>query len=264
MISLKPTDESEDLSHTSDDNSVKETVVDIQRWVDHFVRNQKNRSVPNWNAPVNLSPTIVAKLVRSLEQFELGDGGGPDSLIAWNADSFQCETEMRKALIDMWFIEEKEHSRLLGGLVRRFGGTPIRGHWSFSVFCLVRRLMGVNFELTVLLLTEISSTAYYRLLKKHVDDTALQTVCALILGDEAGHVAFHRDRLARRRKANYGLVWELIFRALGYSASTMLWINHAAALKAAGATTPEYYKEVGRELGRFVNRLRNETERYSA
>src|SRR3954468_2497021 len=184
--------------------------MDGQRWLAHFRRNRLNPPDRGWPAPLLLPPEILEPLVRSLEQFHLGDGGGPASLIAFNAESFRSQTETSRQLVDLWFDEEKEHSRLLCQAVKRFGGTPIEGHWSFWVFCQVRRWLGVRFELTVLLLTEIVSTAYYRLLRRHGDDVALRDMCRLILRDEAGHVAFHRDRLARRSAdgpARYGMLW---------------------------------------------------------
>jgi hypothetical protein len=49
------------------------------------------------------------------------------------------------------------------------------------------------------------------------------------------------------------------FRALGLAAATMLWLNHAPALRALGASAREYYGEVWLELGRFGRRLRLRT-----
>jgi hypothetical protein len=235
--------------------------MDGQRWLAHFRRNRLNRPEPQWNAPMNLPPEVVEPLVRSLEQFHLGDGGGPASLIAFNAESFRSRTEVSRQLVDLWFQEEKEHSRLLCQAVARFGGQPIDGHWSFWIFCQVRRWLGVRFELTTLLLTEIVSTAYYRLLRQHGGDPALKAMCRLILRDEAGHVAFHRDRLARQAATGprrYGKAWAARFNILGYMAGTMLWINHARGLKAVGGSRREFYSEIRRELSRFIRKLRGD------
>lgn len=236
--------------------------TDADRWLAHFRANRESRPEPDWEAPVTLPPAVVAHLVRSLEQFHLGDGGGPASLIAWNAESFRSSSQATRQLVDLWFNEEKEHSRLLSGAVERFGGRPITGHWSFSVFCWVRRKFGVRFELATLLLTEIVSTVYYRLLYRYGGDPALKGMCRLILRDEIGHVAFHRDRLARQasgRASRYGVAWETQFRILGLAAATMLWINHAPALKALGATRSEFYRNIWRELSLFIRRLRKES-----
>ena len=107
-----------------------------------------------------------------------------------------------RTLVDLWFAEEKEHSRLLSGAVRRFGGRLIKSHWSFTAFCACRRILGVRFELQVLLLTELVSTAYYRVLRRHINDEPVRAMCSLILRDEAGHVAFHRARLAASNSAS--------------------------------------------------------------
>jgi hypothetical protein len=229
----------------------------VTKWLAHFHRNQQNRPEPAWDAPVALAPDVLKPLLRSIEQFQLGDGGGPASLIAWNAATFRASQPVRQ-LVDLWFAEEREHSRLLKGAVARFGGQCIEGHWSFTAFCLSRRWLGVQFELTILLLTEIASTVYYRLIRRHAGDKALRGVCRLILRDEAGHVAFHRDRLAndaRAAGARFGLFWRSQFRALGFIAATVLWISHARALKAIGATRGEFYANLWAELSRFLKRL---------
>jgi hypothetical protein len=231
-----------------------------ERWLEHFRSNQDNRPEPDWNAPITLDPATVQRLVRSIEQFELGDGGGPDCLIAWNAPRFHSGN-MRE-LVDLWFKEEKEHSRLLGRLVTRFGGVKIESHWSFTAFCLSRRIFGVGFELTVLLLTEIVSTAYYRLLLRHGADAALRAVCKLILRDEAGHIAFHRDRLARTSR-RFGPLWEARLRLLALCAGTMLWTNHADGLNAIDGSRAEFYQEIRCELTRFVDRLRTDAQMYA-
>jgi hypothetical protein len=83
-------------------------------------------------------------------------------------------------------------------------------------------------------------------------------MCRLILRDEGGHVAFHRERLAnagRAGQARYGRLWAATFQALGLAAA-MLWVNHAAGLRAVGAMRAEFYREVWKELSRFVRRLR--------
>lgn len=241
--------------------------MNVARWLEHFRHNRDHRPEPDWKAPVTLPPAVIAALVPSLEQFQLGDGGGPACLIAWNAERFRSSRPGLGTLVDLWFAEEREHSRLLGGAVDRFGGQRLTGHWSFTAFCLCRRWLGVGFELTVLLLTELVSTVYYRLMRRHARDPALRAMCRLILRDEAGHVAFHRDRLAgaaRPGRARYGTLWQVRFRVLGLAAATMLWLNHARALRALGASRAEFYREVWGELARFLQRLGQESSAAAA
>lgn len=233
-------------------------------WLAHFERNRLDRPEPDWSAPVTIRPEILSALIPSLEQFRLGDGGGPACLIAFNAGRFRDSTPQMRALVDLWFAEEAEHARLLGCAVDRFGGRRIKSHWSFTAFCLCRRTLGVRFELQVLLLTELVSTAYYRVLRRHSPDAPLAAMCGLILRDEAGHVAFHRDRLAEEGRSPLGLggaLWQTQFWLLGHAAATVLWTSHGSCLRAIGGSRAGYFGEVRRELKQFLLSLCRSTER---
>jgi hypothetical protein len=53
-------------------------------------------------------------------------------------------------------------------------------------------------------------------------------MCSLILRDEAGHIAFHRDRLAAAGVSNCGVggrMWEAQFKLFGIAAAAMLWLT---------------------------------------
>jgi hypothetical protein len=263
QLSLTLLDRPVALNDRVREQTIEHPPLNVHRWIQHFRRNKLNRVEPAWTAPITLAPDIVRPLVRSLEQFQLGDGGGPAYLIARNRERFLAQCPGARTLVDLWFAEEREHSRLLSRAVARFGGRCIEGHWSFSVFCFTRTWFGVRFELTVLLLTEIVSTVYYRLLRRHCNDEAVRGMCRLILRDEAGHVAFHRDRLARaavRLSVYRGSLWQFTFRLLGLAAGTMLFLNHAPCLRAVGATTAEFYREIWQEESRFLRRLQRDTE----
>jgi hypothetical protein len=233
------------------------------KWIEYFTQNKKNRPEPDWTAPHNVPPKMLAPMLKSIEQFRLGDGGGPASLIAFDRENFRSRTNEIRQIVDFWFAEEAEHARLLGCAVRRFRGRIITSHWSFTAFCFCRRVLGVRFELQVLTLTELVSTAYYRMLRSHSPDGPLAAMCELILRDEAGHVAFQRDRLADGgcpKPGPRGLLWRIQFLICGYAAGTVLWISHAPCLKAIGGTRGEFYSEITRQMTRFIRSLRRVTK----
>jgi hypothetical protein len=235
--------------------------MNYTKWIEHFQRNGQNRPEPDWNAPVNIPDKMLSPLLRSIEEFRLGDGGGPASLIAYNAETFRGSTEQMRTIVDLWFKEEAEHARLLGCAVKRFGGRIITSHWSFTAFCLCRRTLGVRFELQVLTLTELVSTAYYLMLRHYSPDGPLAAMCELILRDEAGHVAFQRDRIMNAgnpRPDLQGLFWRLQFLMCGYAAATVLWASHAPCLKAIGGSRAEFYSQVTRQLTGFIRSLRRQ------
>lgn len=228
------------------------------KWIAYFNRNRQDRPEPDWSAPMSIPARMFRPFLRSIEQFRLGDGGGPAALIARDAEKFRGQTDQMRTIVDLWFAEEAEHARLLGCAVKRLGGRNINSHWSFTAFCLTRRVLGVRFELQVLLLTELVSTAYYRVLRAHSPDIPVAQMCDLILRDEAGHVAFHRERLADAGRSTFGLrgaLWQSQFWLLGHAAATMLWVNHGPCLTAIGGSRAEYFGEVRRQLKRFLMAL---------
>lgn len=234
------------------------TQLNTAKWVAFFRHNKLNRLEPRWDAPIKVKPEARLLLEQSLKEFQLGDGGGPASLIAWNVMKYRKSQPGLEEVIDLWFEEEKEHSRLLGGLLLRFGVIPIEDHWSFSLFCYLRKVLGVKFELQILTLTELSSTAYYWLLLRHCEDPAVRDVCSLILRDEAGHVAFQNDRLHCSGAPGKGLkrwLWRTQFVLSGCVAATVLWISHGKCLRTMGVTTARFYHEAWRQFGRFMFKL---------
>ena len=73
------------------------------KWINHFTRNRQNRPEPDWAAPANVPPAALAPLLRSIEQFRLGDGGGPAALIAHDAERFRGRTREMRTIVDLWF-----------------------------------------------------------------------------------------------------------------------------------------------------------------
>ncbi len=230
--------------------------MNLNRWLNHFRNNQHNRQEPKWDAPTQLTPEQIETLLPSLAQFELGDGGGPCYLTAWDRERFLSQPNARE-LVDLWFREEAEHSRLLGDAVRRFGGESIQSHWSFSVFCLVRKLFGVSFELRTLILTEIVSNVYYQMMLKYggEKDEAIAQMCRLIIRDETGHIAFHKDRMARSQR-KFGMIWAGVFNLMGIAAGAMLWINHGKAIRSLGGSNREFYLGIWQAMDHFIITLR--------
>jgi hypothetical protein len=234
--------------------------MNYQKWVRHFENNGKHRPEPDWQSALEISGETLKKITRSIQQFQLGDGGGPAYLIAWNRDQYLSDPAMKR-VIDLWFKEEREHSRLLGDMLKRLGGEEIQGHWSFSLFCAVRKFLGVRFELQALLGTEIVSNVYYKMLRKHGNDVALRGMCDLIIRDETSHIAFHRARLADEAAASgapHGMLWAGMFRLRALMAGTVLWVNHRGAVIALGGTDVEFFRTIWKDSGKFIHQLRKE------
>src|SRR5687768_4010078 len=78
------------------------TNFDPARWIARFDRNREARPVPRWEMPVDVPASARAALIRSVREFQLGDGGGPAALIAWNARRFRDSSPAMRNVVDLW------------------------------------------------------------------------------------------------------------------------------------------------------------------
>lgn len=232
-----------------------------EKWIRHFETNRLQRKEPDWDLPLVMGEKQRRALAGSLAEYQLGDGGGPCRLIARDADAYYTSSANTRRVTDMWFREEAEHSRLLGNAVKRLRGTFVTDTFAFRQFQRVRRLMGAQFEMLVLLQVEIISTVYYRMIRKHSGDIPLAQMCALILRDESGHVSYHRDRLCRDHPQGWNVYRRAWFYFLGYSCAAVLWLGHGRALRTIGMRNGEFAAHVHRGLRGFVRSVRRRTRR---
>lgn len=229
--------------------------MNYAHWIAHFRANGANRPEPHWEAPATLGEVQRRALALSLAEYQLGDGGGPCRLIARDAESYRAQADEIRTVVDLWFDEEREHSRLLGGAVRRLGGEFVTSTFAFRAFNGCRRACGVQFEMLVLLIVEIVSTVYYRVIRRHCGDAPIMEMCRLILRDEVGHIRFHRDRLASRHPRGVGRIWVWHFYALGLACAAFLWMGHGRWLRAIGVRREEFFLQIRAGLRKFVEGL---------
>ena len=224
------------------------------RWISRFEANRLGRQEPVWDVPCLIPERKRQMLARSLAEYQLGDGGGECRLIAPDAESVRSSRD-EALLIDLWFAEEREHSRLLACAVRRVSGEFVTSTFAFRLFNLCRRIFRVDFEMLVLLIVEIVSTGYYRVIARHCGDSPIEAMCDLIISDELLHIAFHRDRLADRGVPSR--IWAGFFQLLGYACAGFLWLGHGRCFRALGATRAELFREVRSGLENFLASLRS-------
>lgn len=227
------------------------------QWLRYFEQNRRDRPEPSWHIATPLGPEARAVIARSLSHFQLGESGEGKFLLNQARQQAPDDPNYARALA-LFIDEEKEHARLLAKLVARFGGAVIRQHWTHAIFRMARRALGLNFEIQVLVIAEIVGTAYYRLLGMRTRDPVLEEVCALLLRDEANHIAFHVDWFSAMRGRWLPAeceAWNLQFQLLFAAAAQVAWIDHCAALQLVGASKAEFFREARGECIKFLRQL---------
>ena len=204
----------------------------MKQWLNHFEHNRAHRRHIPWKDELNVSPGVIKPFIRSLQRFQIGESGEGRHLRA--AANSTGDHDYIKA-ISLFIQEEQEHARLMAEILKRLNAPLLTSHWSDGCFVLLRRLFRLNEELMVLLTPEIVARRYFRMVHDAVGDPTVRAVCAQILHDEEGHVAFHVDYL-RRAFAGHSLparlvllgAWRLLFRM----SVVVLLLDHRSFLKA--------------------------------
>src|SRR5262245_23848653 len=229
-------------------------------WLNYYRQNSHDRKEPQWHVPCRLALSTQRALARSLSHFQLGESGEGNFLLASAAREVPHDAAYHEAL-KLFIAEDQEHARLLGHVVHRFGGQKIRRHWTHFLFRFVRRTLGLNFELQVLVIAELVGTAYYRLLRARSHDPVLQDVCDQILRDEAGHVYFHADWLGTSQLCFLPLErepWRTRFKILFALAARIAWLDHRYCLENIGVNRRAFLREARRECIDFFVQLEHD------
>jgi hypothetical protein len=231
--------------------------MNSRAWLSYYQRNADTWTEPEWHVPSPLDPKMKSALALSLSHFQLGESGGGNFLIAQARKQAPEDAAYHQAL-ELFIAEEQAHSVLLEQLVHRFGGETIKRHWTHSLFRLVRRAFGLNFELQVLVIAELVGTAYYRLLHARTRDPILEQICDRILRDESRHIEFHADWLGDLQLRLLPLeraAWSAQFQILFGFAAQIAWVDHQCCLVATGANRSGFFREARRECIHFLQQL---------
>jgi hypothetical protein len=191
-----------------------------------------------------LGGRLDRSLIRSIQRFQAGEDGDGTGLIAAAA---RAGDPVYLAAVRLFVAEEQSHAAQLADVLRYAGAAPIGGHWTDTVFVLVRRAGGLRLELLTLMLAEVVALRYYRALRDGSGDAYVSGVAARILADEQRHVPFHLDRLrqgfagtprAGRVAAAGG--WSVLM--LG--AVLVVALDHGRALRTLGVTRRRFVTDV--------------------
>jgi hypothetical protein len=226
-------------------------------WLQYYQQNRLDRPEPQWDLPLAQSPLAIRDLARSLSHFQLGESGEGTYLLRQARQAHADDPTYREALA-LFIQEEKEHARLLQKLVERYHGQLVARHWTHSLFRLLRRALGVSFELQVLVIAELIGTAYYRLLENHGTDEVLRQVCEIVLRDEARHIVFHAERLSTDQATwlpAERALWQAQFQGLFLGALQVAWADHRGALRCLGVSRADFQREARRECVQWLASL---------
>jgi hypothetical protein len=228
-------------------------------WCEHFRENEERQLSIPWKEARPLSQAERRILLPSLQDFQLGESSeGRHGRARAAAYGERVGDPHYAEAIGLFFAEENRHAAYLARYLRLHAVEPIGRSWTDFVFRRVRRLMGLELLLTVLLTAELIGEVYYRAVRAGTQCPALRAMCAQILRDERMHVRFHLERfrfLRRGRSRLRSTIQDGLWR--GFFAVTCLavWVKHGPALRLGGYGFRRFRAEAFRGLWRVLRAI---------
>ncbi|HKE97893.1 MAG TPA: ferritin-like domain-containing protein [Actinomycetes bacterium] len=214
----------------------------------YYERNAADRMAIPWERGVQLPSALRRSLARSIQRFQVGESGDGAHLLR---KAGRIGDPEYLAALRLFVAEEREHSRLLAGLLAALGVEPLRWHVTDAAFVALRRMLGLRLELGVLLMAEVVALRYYQALHEGTEDPVVRAVGRQILHDEQAHVPFHCDRLRRDvaglpvgvRVALAG-AWRLAFGVV----CLVVAVDHGGALRGLGVPARTFLADAGQRF----------------
>ena len=224
-------------------------------WCAYFKANADSLLHIPWHQGVNLTDIERADVGSSLQEFQFGESGeGRHFLHAakqYAEKTGEVEDYEYVAALRLFIAEEQRHGADLGRILDGADIPRIRRLWCNRFFRWLRHLAGLELIISVLLTAEVIAKVYYAALRKATGSAVLRRLCEQILRDEAMHIRFQSERLARIR-GRYPR-WRVqaaqrLQRIFFKGTCLVVWRSHGRAVRAGGLTFASYWRRAQREF----------------
>lgn len=217
-------------------------------WHAYFERNRRELLPIPWHAGPALTPEERDDIARSIAEFQLGESSEGRHFIALAEEYAKRSGDHGYVpALRLFIAEEQRHARDLGRFMDIEGIPRTEKTFSDSVFRHLRKLGGLELEVTVLVTAEIQAQVYYQALQQATASPILRRLCDQILRDEEEHVQFQCEQLAILRRE--GPRWRVPLVRLGHwvlmaGTTLVVWQRHRPVLRRAGMGLLRYWRGV--------------------
>jgi hypothetical protein len=208
-------------------------------WLRYFEQNRQSLLEIPWHAGPELTAQERLGLGRSVQEFQRGESSEGRHFLRY-AEQYAAKTGDRDyvSALRLFIAEEQRHARDLGRFLALNGIPLVESTLPDRVFRILRHLLGsLEISIAVLITAEVIAEVYYTALRGATDSVILERLCEQILRDEASHVAFQAEQLAKLRAPRGQLLYRLTVtaqRLLFLGTCLVVWLFHRSVFKAAG------------------------------
>ncbi len=183
----------------------------IFNWIEYFKYNNLHLFKLDFNNNEELSIEEKKLITPSIRAFQIGEGSEGRHLTKVVGE-FALKNDYKDYIdIMKWFIlEENRHSQTLKKYMEIYQIDTTEKLWIDNVFRHLRKMMGLECEVIILVTAEMIALSYYTALSNATKSELLKTICSQMLNDELKHVVLQSDTLFRISKNRNKMVNVLI------------------------------------------------------
>jgi rubrerythrin len=229
------------------------TLMTSHQWQEHFQANEANQLPIPWEEGAQLSTAETRAVIQSLQAWQLGEtsDGAHLSAAARRYAFAQADPDFLD-VVYRFIEEEQRHGELLGRFLDLHGAGRIRRNWGDTIFRRLRScLLSMEIWTTVVIAVETLALVYYRAVMQATQSRVLQSICRQILKDEAHHLQFQYERLARMYagRSAFALWLTLCFQRILFFGTTLaVWVGHHRALSAGGYPLRRFWRTAWKRM----------------
>lgn len=236
-------------------------------WVWHFRRElQRDWSIP-WDATATLTPEEQERIAASIAEFQRGESSEARQYLGRSARFAEETGDPAFHVTSHLFIQAEN---LHAGLLLRFmtaNGIPRReSTWADGIFRLLRHAGDLGWASRVLISAELIAQEYYPALRDATTHPVLRRICQRVIADEAGHIRFQVERIARLEAGcSKTSLWlrDRLHIVLLAGTALVVWYGHRPVLAVHGGRG-EFWRRLLARYRRALATMRVIRERIGA
>jgi len=230
-------------------------------WLRYFQDNSQHLLDIPWHTGGELTARERRAIGRSVQEFQRGESSEGKHFMRY-AERYAVATGDRDYVpaLRLFIAEEQRHARVLARFLTLNGIPLVETTFPDKVFRLLRHVLGtLEVSVAVLITAEIISQVYYAALRTATSSAILRRLCDQILRDEAAHVEFQTEQLAKLRAKRsrwlYGLTMTAQ-RGLFFGTCLVVWMVHGCVFREAGQTLGDFWRSAWQHFGRAFTAVR--------
>lgn len=170
-------------------------------WTKYFEYNNSHLLKLDFKNNTELTQEEKMLITPSIKAFQIGEGS-EGAHLSKVVKKFALKNNYEEYIqIMKWFIlEENRHSQTLKKYMEIYDIKPVSKLWIDNIFRLLRKIMGLECEVIILVTAEMIALSYYTALSNATNSKLLKTICKQMLNDELKHVVLQSSTLHRISK----------------------------------------------------------------